>query len=482
MRKYLLTAAVLFLIFTARSQWITQNPGFTNDSVGFYEISIPDKNTAWAVCYDGWFGLLSGKPILDFTRTIDGGNTWIPGKVGSDRTLRFSNITAIDDQEAWVAMHKIGTFTPATGAGFDKGGGGVFHTIDGGLTWEHNNPGELFDDNSVPRFVHFKDRNHGIAMGDPNGGYFEVYITNNKGKKWKRVAQENLPAPLANEVGWISGYAVVGNTIWFGTSAGRTYKSVDFGKNWTVITVDPLPGTYVNEIAFLDDGLTGVAHLRGRGRTFVFSTTDGGITWTNYFQPPNWKNSRITAVPGTNAFISTSTHPNPLFTGSSISYDAGQTWTDLERNRQKAACRFFDATTGYAGGFYITGHPVLGVGGIYKSDIVFEVPAADDNTVVQQNNSINQSTIGLEKKDKPESFKVYPTPANDVINVFLENSLMNNSSVVSLFNIDGRLIESKKPQGSKLVQLNVSKLPTGQYVLRVTSKSQTTNKIITVKR
>src|SRR5688572_17202 len=143
MRKSLLTATVLFFIFTGKSQWITQNPGFTNDSVGFYEISIPDKNTAWAVCYDGWFGLLSGKPILDFTRTIDGGNTWTPGKMGNDKTLRFSNISAIVEQEAWVAMHKIGTFVPGRGAGFDKGGGGIFHTIDGGLSWEHTNPGEL---------------------------------------------------------------------------------------------------------------------------------------------------------------------------------------------------------------------------------------------------------------------------------------------------------------------------------------------------
>ncbi|HEX8330967.1 MAG TPA: hypothetical protein VF622_00025, partial [Segetibacter sp.] len=107
MRKLLLAAVAFFLILTAKAQWLTQNHGFTKDSVGFYEMSLPDKNTVWAVCYDGWFGLLSGKPILDFTRTIDGGGTWITGKVGTDRTLRFSNISAIDGQEAWVAKHKM---------------------------------------------------------------------------------------------------------------------------------------------------------------------------------------------------------------------------------------------------------------------------------------------------------------------------------------------------------------------------------------
>src|SRR5688572_15032749 len=427
MKKKLLTAIAFIMMFTANAQWQNQDPGFTNDSVGFYEISLPDKNTAWAVCYDGWFGLLSGKPILDFTRTIDGGNTWIPGKMGTDKTLRFSNISAINGEEAWVAMHKIGPVSNNLLLSFGKGGG-IFHTTDAGITWEQSNPGELFDSNSVPRFVHFKDRNHGIAMGDPNGGYFEVYITNNRGKKWKRVPQQNLPAPLANEVGWISGHAVVGDTIWFGTSKGRMYKSIDFGKHWTVHIVDPLPGTYVNEVAFLDDGRHGIAHLRSTTRTFVFSTSDGGLTWTNYFQPVNWKNSRVTAVPGTNAFVSTAIH-NPTFRGSAVSYDAGQTWTEIERDASKAACRFFDANTGYAGSLYVTGHPLFGVGGIYKSEIVFQTPASqtDDRSIVKK-------SIQAETNINDALVKVYPVPARDLVNIILEDAMVSRKTAISIIN------------------------------------------------
>ena len=474
MKKHVLTAIAFLTMLTAKAQWQVQNPGFTNDSVGFYEMSLPDKNTAWAVCYDGWFGLLSGKPILDFTRTINGGETWIPGKVGTDKTLRFSNISAIDGQEAWVAMHKIGTFIPGSGAGFDKGGGGIFHTIDGGLTWEHTNPGELFDSSSVPRFVHFKDKNHGIAMGDPNGGYFEVYITNNKGKKWKRVEQENLPAPLAGEIGWISGHAVIGNTVWFGTSAGRMYKSIDFGKTWTVHIVDPIPGTYVNEIAFLDDGLRGVAHLRGRGRTFVFSTTDGGLTWTNYFQPPNWKNSRMTAVPGTDAFVSTAVHGNPIFQGSAVSYDVGQTWTEIEHDADKAACRFFDATTGYAGGFYVTGHPIVGIGGLFKSQIVFQPPAVS-GTLVQRNAQPDENLSAA-------LVKVYPSPASDVVNIVLDEQLVSTNNLISIIGMDGKIIESRNPAGARSIQLNVSKLIPGLYIVRIESGGKTYNKTVSIIR
>ncbi|HEY0058668.1 MAG TPA: T9SS type A sorting domain-containing protein [Flavisolibacter sp.] len=484
MKKHLLTAVAIFLIFTAKAQWLVQNHGFTKDSVGFYEISIPNKNTAWAVCYDGWFGLLSGKPILDFTRTTDGGATWIPGKMGNDRTLRFSTISAIDEQEAWVAMHKIGrvggNYFVGAGGSFARGGG-IFHTTDGGITWEHTNPGELFDSNSVPRVVHFKDKNHGIAIGDPNGGYFEVYTTNNKGKKWKRVSQDNIPAPLANERGWISGHAVVGNTIWFGTSAGRMYKSTDFGKNWTVHTLDSLLGAYVHEIAFLDDGLHGVAHLRNNTRTFVFSTSDGGLTWTNYFQPANWKNSRVTAVPGTNAFVSTSIH-NPFFRGSAVSYDAGQTWTDIEKDASKAACRFFDANTGYAGGLYVTGHPVLGTGGLYKSQIVFQLPSAGENKSNLAEAAGARKPGGQQAEIADKQVKVYPTPASDIVNVVLPDALAETKAVISLLSMDGKVIETRTSAGSKSIRLDVSKLLTGAYMIRITTNTQTINRMITVAR
>ena len=482
MKKYLLTVLAYILIVTANAQWLPQNPGFTNDTVGFYEMSLPDKNTAWAVCYDGIRGLLSGKPILNFTRTLDGGVTWIPGKVGNDKTLRFSNISAIDGQEAWVAMHKMDYSTIPTlrYVGFGKGGG-IFHTIDGGASWEHTNPGELFDDNSTPQFVYFKDKNHGIAVGDPNQGYWEIYLTNNKGKKWKRVPTGNLPAALPNERGWISGYAAIGNTIWFGTTAGRMYKSMDFGKSWAVHKVDPLPGTEVNEIAFLDDGLTGVAHLRNNsiGRTYVFSSTDGGLTWTNYFQPANWKNSRVTAVPGTNAFVSTSTHPNPLFTGSSVSYDAGQTWTDIERTAQKAVSRFYDANTGYAGGFHISGHPFFGTRGLFKSQIVFQTPSLQEHTVITR--STKQPIVEQEKMTGENLVKVYPTPASNVLTIQWQDPLPTNK-VISILSMDGRVMQTTKQEGSNLIRLNVSKLPAGIYTVRIITKKVTVNKVITISR
>jgi len=480
MKKNLLTAIAFSMMLAANAQWVIQNPGFTKDSVGFYEMSLPDKKTVWAICYDGKQGLLSGNPVLSFTRTTDGGRTWIPGYVGTDKSLRFSNISAIDGKEAWVAMHKMDYSTiPTLGyVGFGKGGG-IFHTKDKGVTWKHTDPGELFDRNSTPQFVYFKDKHHGIAVGDPRQGYWEIYLTDDKGKKWKRVAKGKLPAPLANEKGWISGYAAIGNTIWFGTTAGRMYKSRDFGQTWRVHTVTLMPGTEVNEIAFLDDKQTGIAHLRDNtlGRTYVFSTTDGGLTWTNYFQPNNWKNSRVTAVPGTNAFVSTAIHGNPIFQGSAVSYDAGQTWTEIDNVADKAVCRFFDAKTGYAGGFHFSGHPIFGNQGIFKSEIVFELPSCEygqrgtEKTGGQPESNITDALV-----------KLYPIPARDVVNLILEGEAASRKSVISIINSDGKVVQTRTSSGSRSIQLNVASLVPGYYIIRIVSGSTIISKSITIMR
>src|SRR5215216_796351 len=117
MKRYTLSAAAILIMHAAAAQWQPQNAGFMNDTLGFYEMSLPNDHTAWAVCYDGKNGLGSSRLILDFTRTTNGGQSWVAGKAGNDTTLGFSNISAVSETEAWLAMHKrSGT------------GGGLYHT------------------------------------------------------------------------------------------------------------------------------------------------------------------------------------------------------------------------------------------------------------------------------------------------------------------------------------------------------------------
>ncbi len=466
MKKHLLFAVAFFLTICTNAQWLEQNAGFSANPLGFYEMSIVNRHTAWAICYDGVNGLFSNRTILDFTRTKNGGNTWIPGKMGNDSSLQFSNISAISEKEAWVAMHKLNGIT----------GGGLYHTKNGGVTWTQSNAGQIFDANSFPDFVHFKNKNKGIAVGDPNNGYFEIYTTNNGGNNWHRVTASHIPAMLPNEYGWISGYAALGNTIWFGTTSGRMYKSTNFGKDWTVNTVDPA-GNAIYEIAFNDDKLHGVTHMRSNAGTFLFSTADGGVTWTNLGQPANWKSSRITAVPGTNALVSTSVVLSDP--GSAVSYDNGATWIAIDNTVHKAVARFYDAQTGWAGGFFSVGPPFSG--GIYKSQIVFQVPSCHDRiNPVEKNGGMKPLVIPPTPTDK--QINIYPTPANDVINIVLPDELANTKSMISIFSIDGNLITTGKSTATKFIRLDVSKLTAGVYLLRIEANGQKINKMITIAR
>ena len=78
--------------------------------------------------------------------------------------------------------------------------------------------------------------------------------------------------------------------------------------------------------------------------------------------------------------------------------------------------------------------------------------------------------------------KVYPTPANDVVNITLPDALVNTVSVISIVGTDGKVIETRRSKASNLIQLNVSKLIPGVYVVRISTSTQTTNKVITIIR
>jgi hypothetical protein len=289
-----------------------------------------------------------------------------------------------------------------------------------------------------------------------------------------------MPIPLPNEYGWLAGYAAVGNTIWFGTLSGRMYKSDNFGKDWTVSTVDPA-GKGVYEIAFNDDGLRGVTHVRDNfGNVFLYNTIDGGKTWTSIGQPANWKRSRITAVPGTDALVSTSVIVGPT-QGSAISYDNGVTWTEIEHANRKAAVKFLNATTGWAGGYHLSVTAALpqSNGGLYKSQIIFQVPDTDYRNEITKT---TQPTLQPEKLVIYDQVKVYPTPAHDVVTIMLPEAFAKTASVISLLTADGKTVEMKRSQASNLIQLPVSKLTPGIYILRISSTLQTVNKIITISR
>ncbi len=426
MKKTVLTFfAVAALGLQAMAQgsafWDPQALPFAAASRGIRDIDITSATNAWAITYDG-----SGAaaPTQDFARTING-TTWTTGTIPGAATYAFSNLSAVDANNAWVAM-----YNDATG-----GGGRIYRTSDGGTTWTQQGTTLWANAASFLNIVHMFDLNNGWAQGDPINGEFEMYTTTNGGTTWTLVPGANIPNPTAGEYGTVDVFTTVGNNIiYFGTNKGRIFKSVDGGLNWTLGGATTLTG--IEDIAF--SNATNGLITQGSD---LMRTTDGGTTWTPVIYTGMLYGSDLKYVPGTgNTFVSTGAATG--FSGSSYSTNGGLTWIDYDNGFQRTALDFFSPTVGYAGGFSSA------TTGMFKFL----------GTVVS----------GINNSEFSKAVSVYPNPSNGIFSIEMPATL-DKSASINVTDALGRVVYSKneKLNGAYSGQLNLSNLSKGVYVLNI---------------
>lgn len=253
-----------------------------------------------------------------------------------------------------------------------KGSDGLYKTLDGGRSWARV-PSYPYE--SV--FVHFFNVNEGWVLSAPHGKLGEELLkvpliqsvtidggstwTHLGGEEWNEPAGTSLPErDSAETLGWInfsnSKYDVRGDLIIFGTNQGRYWLSTDKGYHWkrydtplsklditaefvsikdknTIVVVGIVPPKRLNE-----EGL-------GTGGCIVVATKDGGFSWTR--TNPTIHPSSLEYIPGTEAtfllsgYITLSNGSH----GSSITYDAGETWEFIDTKRI-GPVYFLDENTG----------------------------------------------------------------------------------------------------------------------------------------
>ena len=232
-------------------------------------VSVVDENVAWA---SGAGGV--------YTRTIDGGFTWVAGIVPGADSLEFRDVHAIDDKVAWLL---------SAGPG---GQSRIYKTMDGGRRWllQFTNP----DSSAFYDCFAFWDTKRGIAVSDAVDGQILIIITSNGGATWARVSPERIPPAVNGEGAFAaSGTCVVtlGDRLaWIGTGAGeraRVFQTEDGGNNWSVVETPIMQGTSTTGIASVSfrDRLNGIAaggDVAGRDSTGpnVVRTIDGGKSWS----------------------------------------------------------------------------------------------------------------------------------------------------------------------------------------------------------
>lgn len=325
------------------TSWIVQNSGFTAVSRGINFMDAVSADVAWAIAYDGSGGSAT---INEFTRTTNGGALWTPGQVMGGSTYGLGNISAVNENVAFVTLYN--------GTGNQNATCGIYKTTNGGTTWTLM-PGALQGAASFANNVHFWNEQEGMCHGDVKDGYFEIYTTTNGGTTWTRVPQANITgdAPVSGEGAWTTCITNTGeNTVMFGTNKGRVYISDDRGMTWrnTNTGITPVANGGVNNIAFRDP-LNGIA-VQTQVPVQYRRTSDGGATWTSFTPTGPALTNDIMYVPGTaDTYVSTGAAAGA--TGASYSFDGGLTWemfSDTD-SQQFLAGDFFDNTCGYAGGF-----------------------------------------------------------------------------------------------------------------------------------
>lgn len=416
-------------------------------------ISIVDANVIWASARSG--PSTAAPHTRRVTISTDGGETFaqkICNLGATTANQAISNVCGVSATTGYISCH-----------GYNGTIGGVWKTADAGTTWTKQTTAAYNNATSFPNLVYFYDANNGVTMGDPADGYFEIYTTTNGGTNWTRVTAANMPTPRQDlvdvEYGLTNVFTVTGNTIWIGTTYGRLLRSTDMGATWTAIDtpitdfgggLNAAEG-YSGNMAFSTDDIGVITDSEYN----FWKTADGGATWTQDTNgvPRQWD---IAYVPGTTVLVA---NGEDLISGTdrgvSYSYDDGATWNDCTDvyGSMAGGIALLDINTFFIAGFATS----TTVGGILK----YTGGQLLSTNLDQANNT----------------FTATPNPATNNLTV-----AGKNIANVSVFDLLGKQVMTNNFNTLNDVNLNISGLNNGIYMLKVTNDLGNTTTLKVVKQ
>lgn len=426
------------VIMNVNDDWIKQSSGFQTPYRINY-ISAVDSNVVWAIARD-WTDN-PPVPCQAYTMTMDGGKTWIAGNIPDCEDLTFSMIQGVTAQKAYAALYRQSGNGPQ----------GIYITTDGGNTWEHQSSASFSNKSSWVSGVHFFNENDGWCMGDPiaDGSGYEMYTTSNGGANWVPVPADNMPPSIFSEESWYGCFSAINDTLWFGTSCGRIFKSTDKGYTWTVTLVNETIAEYL--IPVFRNSLHGLV-FNALGHPKLYETFDGGESWDAVDYTGPLYQTDLAFISGTaNTWVSTGGLGVFDQWGASYSLDGGHTWTAFHGTEgiDFRNMAWINPHCGWAGGF--NSSPTEG--GMFKFTGDFSVPFA----------------IGETEAGKLP-FSVYPNPFS--FNTTIEFSVPETGMVtLSVYDISGRLLDrilsGKLARGEQRIEWDGGSLKSGAYFLRL---------------
>ena len=266
MKKCYLVFVFLLIIQNGFCQFERMPLRYPHDAIAHVPVrmSIVDANTLWVGTWktNSWSSML---PYSDAVRSTDGGQSWQFYPIPITGYPIISDVEALDANTCYYVFLNQAA-----------GGGQIWKTTDGGTTWTKKTTIQFAGGD--PDFIHIFSQDTLIAVGDPTSGYFEVQLSNDGGNTWTRVPQSNLP-PIINsqEMGGTGkSFGAIGSTIWFGTSMGRCFKSVDRGNHWSVSVISSDTTTFGWWNICFSDLLHGISYRSNTRPPLYYLSTDGG--------------------------------------------------------------------------------------------------------------------------------------------------------------------------------------------------------------
>lgn len=445
MKKVLLLLTVFTVNGMMNAQWTPQATGFESPSIGIKDIHVFDANNVWGV---GYVGADSSVAYLNLTKTSNGGTSWSVAPVEIDNPeWTIDNLSAVNMDTAWIACTDLIATSNVKG--------GIYKTIDGGISWTRQLVDAFADPSSFLNTVQFVNETTGIAMGDPLGSDLEMYRTTDGGDNWSTVPGNVLPDVISGEYGLNGGNVRIDNSIWFVTNKGKIYHTADAGLTWTkkntpIVSFSqgaPL-AVLGGEIFFKDANVGCLINRTGSGATATYkihTTTNAGTTWT---AGVTCLYTNIAYVPGTNIMVGTKSN------GSAYSTDNGTTWTVIGSVGMLETV-FLNATTGWAGTF-TAGNAAPTTGGIlkYTGTQLFTNTFSNDN-----------------------AFKASPNPTTG----FVALSGKNITNVV-ITDVLGKQVSTTNYSSLSNVNLDLTAVNAGLYMVKVTNNEGNVSTLKVVKQ
>jgi photosystem II stability/assembly factor-like uncharacterized protein len=231
-------------------------------------LSVVNKQIVWA-----------GGTHGTYLFSTDGGAIWLVRHIPDAEALDFRGVKSFGAE----------TYLLAAGEG-DKSR--IYHTVNMGDHWDlqfvNLEPKGFLD------CMAFFDRKHGIVVGDPVKGKFQILRTSDGGATWQYSDTKDMPPALEGEGAFAASNTCLAtqgrNNAWFvtGGTTARIFRSTDRGKTWKVAEApkemphgDPSAGIF--SVAFFDErhGVIAGGDYKHpeKGGANLATTSDGGMTW-----------------------------------------------------------------------------------------------------------------------------------------------------------------------------------------------------------